>query len=163
MFMDHTDTVEQIRKVTEEIFERKAAWYLATDAENYEQFLSLCLNLSCNLTPWQLLGANVARDVWNRFFADNAMAANFILNTTLEILQRCFNDQESKAVFIETFASNVVSIHDERTAIPRETLTMIPPAQAAVNTLSANIWLLPIFMMHTLKFRLPSPKKPGRQ
>lgn len=159
MFLDYTDTVELLRKTMAEIIERKSRWYAATDPDMYTDFLKLYLNLSNNVTDWQLLGNGVARDIWARYFAEDTFAANFILSVTTELLQRSFNDEDSKVAFITTFASNIVSLHDERTAIPRESLFLIPKLQTGIDTLSANIWLLPIYIMHTLTVRLPDPKR----
>jgi hypothetical protein len=157
MQLDYIDTVERLREVTTEIVERKSRWYKRTSPDSLEWFLHLCMSLN-GISGWQMLGRGMAKDIWMKYFANDPDAANFILATTNEISQRSFACAGAKESFVETFTWNIVSINDTKTAIPRESLAMIPTPEVAKDTLNANIWLLPIFIFQMLEWNVIQTK-----
>lgn len=162
MYKNHIETVELMRKIVAEYLSSRLRVFGQEDADLKQELTALVLALKYNVTTWQLLGRDAAKDVWNKYFRDRPDNINFLMNLTVELQQRAFEDDAERAIFLKFFALNITYIHDTKSAIPKEAMAMIPVPEVAQETLQANIWLLPIFILQMVDFGFNAGRR-GKQ
>lgn len=150
MYKSHIETVELMRKIVGDYLTSRLRIFGQDDAELKQELIRLVVALKYDVTTWQLLGQNMAKQLWNKYFKDLPDNINFLMNLTLELQQRSFEDDAERSEFLKFFSLNLSYIHDKKSAIPKEAMSMIPDPDVAQETLQANVWLLPIFILQMI-------------
>lgn len=150
MYKSHTETVELMRKIVGEYLTSRLHTFGQDDSELKLELSRLVISLKYDVTTWQLLGRDGAKQLWNKYFRDMPDNINFLMNLTMELQQRSFEDDADRSAFLKFFSLNLSYIHDKKSAIPKEVMSMIPDPDVAQETLQANIWLLPIFILQMI-------------
>lgn len=161
MYKSHIETVELMRKIVGDYLTSRLRIFGQDDAELKQELIRLVVALKYDVTTWQLLGQNMAKQLWNKYFKDMPDNINFLMNLTLELQQRSFEDDAERSEFLKFFSLNLSYIHDKKSAIPKEAMSMIPDPDVAQETLQANVWLLPIFILQMIDI-VPFTERRGR-